>query len=609
MLYLKHGGHVLADSAAEAQDTARRLDDVVLESGALSDAEERPVGTPFDYLLPELKHRPDSHLPGDPVKVVADLNALGAAMVDDAPPVETAPQVHVNANIPAVYTYFGQFIDHDLTANTDRDSKTSDITKVDQGPVPPDEVTQSLRNLRRPTLDLDSVYGDGPSFGGRTSADAGFYDGARLRVGRNHTDGIPGAKIPPEADLDRDLPRIGKLLEAGVITEDVLPDDLRNDPNLQTRAFIGDLRNDENLIIGQLHLAFLRFHNAVVDRIEADPQAFGFYRGQDHAAVRFERARRLTRWHYQWLVVNDYLRTVTLPGIVDKILVGGPQHYAPLRNHRSYVGELYMPLEYSVAAFRFGHTMVRGAYDHNRNFGKPAPGGSPLIPFAPFDLMFQFTGNGFSRDRDDPTKSTRNPFGGQGPTLPSNWIIEWDRFTNKSDPDEAHFARRIDTRLAPPINQMVNEGTGAAIQDDANRPLRELLRHLARRNLLRGYLLSLPTGQAAAVEMGVPTLSETELRQGNADAVNAALEQGGFLQHTPLWYYLLKEAEVRANGNALGELGSRIVCETIVGLLRNDPNAYLSQRGGWDPSEGVTLDNGDPIVTIRDFLAFAGLPA
>lgn len=609
MLYLKHGGHVLADSAAEAQGTARRLDDVVAEADAFSDAEEPPVGTPFDYLLAELKDKPDSHLPGDPVKVVEDLNALGTAMVDDAPPVEAVPQVHVNANIPAVYTYFGQFIDHDLTANTDRDSKTSDITRVDQGPVPPDEVTESLRNLRRPTLDLDSVYGEGPSFGGRTSPDAGFYDGARLRIGRNTTEGIPGAKIPPEADLDRDLPRIGKLLEAGVITEDVLPEGLRNDPNLQTRAFIGDLRNDENLIIGQLHLSVLRFHNAVVDRIEADPQAFGFYRGQDNPAVRFERARRLTRWHYQWLVVNDYLRTVTLPGIVDKILVGGPKHYAPLRSHDGYAGELYMPLEYSVAAFRFGHTMVRGAYDHNRNFGKPAPGESPIIPVAFFDLLFQFTGNGFQRDRTDPTKSTRNPFGGQGPTLPSNWIIEWDRFTNKSDPDEAHFARKIDTRLAPPIMQMVNEGTDELIQDEANKPLRELLRHLARRNLLRGYLLSLPTGQAAAVEMGVPALTEAELRQGNTDAVNAALEQGGFLQHTPLWYYLLKEAEVRANGNALGELGSRIVCETIVGLLRHDPNSYLSQRGGWDPSEGVTLDNGDPIVTIRDFLAFAGLPA
>ena len=243
-----------------------------------------------------------------------------------------------------------------------------------------------------------------------------------------------------------------------------------------------------------------------------------------------------------------------------------------------------MPLEYSVAAFRFGHTMVRGSYDHNRNFGKRLPGqgdGRPLIPFAPFDLLFLFTGNGFLRDPNDPTKSVRNPFGGT-PTLPFNWIIEWHRFTDKGDTDETHFARRIDTRLAPPLTEqgMVNEGTGGAIQDDAGKALRVLLRHLARRNLLRGYLLSLPTGQAMAAEMGVPPLSEDELRRGNTPAVNAALEEGGFLGRTPLWYYVLKEAEVRANGNSLGELGSRIVCETILGLLRHDRNSFLSGAGG-----------------------------
>ena len=132
-----------------------------------------------------------------------------------------------------------------------------------------------------------------------------------------------------------------------------------------------------------------------------------------------------------------------------------------------------------------------------------------------------------------------------------------------------------------------------------------LLRFLAQWNLVRGYLLSLPTGQSVAQAMGVPVLSETELRQNNSEAVNAALEEGGFLQRTPLWYYVLKEVEVRANGNSLGEWGSRLVCETIIGLLVNDRNSCLNQRGGWNPSEGVTLDNGDPIVTIRDFLTLA----
>jgi hypothetical protein len=365
--------------------------------------------------------------------------------------------------------------------------------------------------------------------------------------------------------------------------------------NLKTRAFIGDLRNDENLIVSQFHLSFLRFHNKVVDAIEANPKAFKLQGAP--AGKKFRVARRLVRHHYQWLVVNDYLKTVCLPSVVDKVLLGGPKFYKPLKG-----GELFAPLEYSVAAFRFGHTMVRAGYDHNRNFGKPGN----VAPFASFNLLFTFTGNGHVIDKDDITKSVPNPFLGQ-PTLPFNWIVEWSRFTTKNDPDEGHYARKIDTRLAPPILNMINEGTGTDIQNDAGKPLRQLLRSLSQRNLLRGYLLSLPTGQAVAQAMGVTPLTEAELKQGNTPAVTAALEGGGFLANTPLWFYILKEAEIRANGNTLGELGSRIVCETQIGIMRNDRKSYLNVPGGWDPTEGVKLPNGDPIVTIRDFFDFAGL--
>jgi hypothetical protein len=445
------------------------------------------------------------------------------------------------------------------------------------------------------------VYGDGPAFIDSRSTDAGFYDGLRFRIGKNADGaGIPGIKVPPEGDLDRDLPRIGPLLDAGAISAAIFTEEEKNDPNFRTRAFIGDARNDENLLVAQFHLGVLKFHNRVVDQIDAHPHAFGLRR-RAHDVLRFERARQLTRWHYQWLVVNDWLKTITLSGIADKILLGGPKHYA-LRKH-----ELFMPLEYSVAAFRFGHSMVRGAYDHNRNFGKNNGGPGAVLDFADFDQLFLFTGNGFTRDPNDPSKSIRNPFRGQ-PTLPFNWIIEWDRFTDKGSADPTHFARKIDTRLVPPLTQMVNEGTAKALQDDANplnKGLRGLLRFLAQRNLLRGYLLSIPTGQSVAQIMDVAPLTESELRQNNSEAVNLALEQGGFLQHTPLWYYVLKEAEVRANGNSLGELGSRIVCETILGLLINDRNSYLNAHGGWDPSRGVKFDDGDLIVTIRDFLRFA----
>jgi hypothetical protein len=598
MLHLKHGGHVLSKDAPSAKTT------------------------PFDYLLPALKKKPEAHIPGDPATVTAALKALGQAMIDSAGGTQTDPAVEVNSNIPAVYTYWGQFIDHDITANTDVDTSVSDIKKTPLIPVDPDKVTQNLRNLRRPTFDLDTVYGNGPKFGGHDDdddddddddgddrpdagrPDAGLYDGIRLRVGDNAVGpNISGVRIPPDEDLKRDLPRIGPLLKAGVITDKDIPDSLKNDVNLQTRAFAGDLRNDENLIVAQFHLAFLRFHNNVVKAIEANPSKFKLQGAGPEK--RFRVARRLVRHHYQWLVVNDYLKTVTLPGIVDKILVGRPKFYKPLKGNVPFA-----PLEYSVAAFRFGHTMVRAAYDHNRNFGVAVPPKDTRND-ASFALLFRFTGNGHRVVAADPTKSTPNPFAGE-PTLPFNWIIEWDRFTSKADTDETHFARKIDTRLAPPIHNMVNEGLEKELQDDndpTDKVLRLLLRDLAQRNLLRGYLLSIPTGQAVAKAMGVPVLSQDELRKGNTPEVNAALEAGGFLPNTPLWYYVLKEAEVRANGNSLGELGSRIVVETQIGLLLSDDKSYLNVDDGWDPSKGVRLANGDPIVTIRDFFAFADLAA
>ncbi|MEA2130396.1 MAG: hypothetical protein QOJ85_3287 [Solirubrobacteraceae bacterium] len=602
MLDLKHGHHVVQENQNGASQAAEKMGDRI--------ATTVPATTPFDYLLADLKNKPEAHLPGDPAQVTAALKALGAAMIDDPSGAAAPAPPKPNSTIPAVYTYWGQFIDHDMTANTDRDSPTSDITKTPLVPVPPDVVAHDLRNLRRPTFDLDHVYGNGPGLESNDHhpdpgpADKGFYDGIRLRVGANDVSpGVPGVKIPPVTDLVRDLPRIGPLLAQGVITEADIPDSIKTDPNRATRAFIGDLRNDENLIVAQFHLAFLRFHNAVVDAIDAHPEQFDLHGSHPSAAKRFRVARRLVRRHYQWLVINDYLKTVTLPGIVDKVLVGGNKFYKPLPG-----GKLFAPLEYSVAAFRFGHTMVRGGYDHNRNFGAAVPPNANLQPFAAFEDLFRFTGNGFKLDPVDPTKSTRDPFRGL-PTLPFNWIIEWDRMTSKVDPNTNHFARNLDTRLALPILNMVNEGTAATLQDDAGKPLRQLLRSLAQRNLLRGYLLSLPTGQAAAAKMGVAPLTEAELQQGNTPEVNTALQNGGFIQHTPLWYYILKEAEVRANGNSLGELGSRIVVETQVGIMRNDPESFLNVEDGWDPSMGVKLPNGEPIVTIRDFFAFAKLAA
>ena len=548
---IMHGGHVLTEDSEEAAALAGTQESVVAAESAAA------TGTPFDYLFDGLAADfPNHHLPGADAAAaaatVAALEAVGSAMVEDPPPTAEPLEPLANSSIPPVYTYWGQFVDHDLTANTDRDSAISDITRPDLAPLAPGFVTATLFNLRQPALNLDSVYGDGPA------GSPELYDGIRLKVGTvaetsdNPARPIGGDHIPPETDARRDLPRAA-----------------------DGTATIGDARNDENLIVAQLHTAFLRFHNAAVDWVrDHDP-------GYDTDTEVFDRARQLTQWHYQWLVIHDFLRTVTAAGVADQVLLGGNRLFAPRG------GEVYMPLEYSVAAYRFGHSMVRAVYDYNRNFGRPGK----IIGSAPFNLLFTFTGK------------ANPPFRGDTKALPFNWVIEWDRLVDHGAVLPDRFARRIDTRLAPPLRDLLNEGNDPSLAQT----VKAILKRLATRNLLRGYLLAIPTGQAVAQAMGVTALTASQLTQDNNPLVNDALAAGGFTAATPLWYYVLKEAEVLANGESLGPVGSRIVCETIIGQVREDDASYLAQPGTWTPAEGVRLPNGDLVVTIAGFLRFAGV--
>lgn len=527
----------------------------------------------FRYLF-----RDAAGLPAGPATLAA-LDQLAESMA-----VETTDPG--DASIPPILTYFGQFIDHDITANTDREVPGLSEIVGDIDPVDRVQVEQGLDNLREGTLALDSLYGDSPGQGAFATKLAQlmrhptFTDKMRLGVTADSGDGRP----PLPADPAADLLRLGFLLDRGDITEaelNGLDPALRDnfvdaDGPIRSRAIIGDGRNDENLLVAQLHVAFLRLHNRMVDL------------GHD-----FEEARRLTRFHYQWLVLNSFLPGICANDVVDEVLATGAPLYAEFLadNPPADPAKLPMPLEFSVAGFRFGHSMVRGGYDHNRFFGTPVAGSTQLLPFASFELLFAFTGGGKMRP-----DSSLPP----GTNLPGNWVIEWDRMVHAETPRRS--ARRIDTHLAPPLDDMVNQ---------ASRPgTPPMMKRLAMRNLRRGYRLNMPSAQALIEAINatglyrpIPVLTPEQVSEGRDFLTAPGLDAA-----TPLWFYVLREAEL-VGGNHLGALGSHLVANTLVGLVVSDAGSYWNARidgHRWSPH---LFQPSQPIDSLKAMLRFTGLLA
>jgi nucleoid-associated protein YgaU len=484
----------------------------------------------FDFLFPDLQND-DANLLPQSADTPARLKALGATMVDTDQRGEDSP-------IPAAYTYFGQFVDHDITFEVqpaDLPESASGATGklIDPAMVPLglDEIRNALRNFRTPTLDLDSLYG--------LPAPRDPANGAKLRLGVNQALGGTTAPLlrPPGKGLDNDVPREGR--HPGNVSHD-------------RAALIGDPRNDENTIISQLHVAFLKAHNALVDQ-----------------GLSFDEARRTLRQHYQHIVVHDFLKQVAEPAIVDDIVANGNRWFD------AEADPFFMPLEFAVAGFRFGHTMVRAAYDFNLNFNLGA------IP-ASLELLFTFSALSGELNNND--------------TLPDNWIIEWENIIGPG----ALSARRLDTKVATSDNRALFnlqtlDGQTESPPDAAR---------LAVRNLLRGYRLRLPTGQAVAGLLGVPVLGEKDLLAAASTQEQIdALEAGGFVARTPLWFYILAEAAHFHDGERLGPVGSTLVAEVLAGLVRRSEDSILKVPG-WTPS----LPSATPgTFELADLLSFAGV--
>lgn len=448
------------------------------------------------------------------------LGKLGGMMGDpgrDPNPGSHNPADPGVSGIPAGYTYFGQFVDHDITLDI---SSSLDVAMD----------ANTLNNMRTPSLDLDSVYSRGPGLDPflYVFPSSGSPTAVKFHLGTN-------SNVGPGGPSNNGAP-------SGMVTQTNF--DVPRTPGSLT-AIIGDPRNDENLIVVQFHHTMLRFHNAVVDLLVAA----GF------AGDIFAEAKRIVIHHYQWTVVHDFLKRIC----------GAPAVNSALASVVAPVGSSFrMPVEFAVAAYRFGHSMIRDTYWVNFNF-----------PAATLGQVFEFN---------------------RVPRLPvfSNWVVDFNAFFDTGVSVPVHNkARKIDSFMAAGLESLPGFPPG-------------LMAILATRNLRRGLALGLPSGQGMAGFFGVPPMTAAQLTSGlPANEVTILNSNGGILlSKTPLWYYLLREAAVLGGGNQMGPVGARIIAETFVRILKRDASSFLNVSGGFVPML-PSATAGD--FTVADLITFAGV--
>jgi Animal haem peroxidase len=472
---------------------------------------------------------PAAHFSEEMLKELAEKMT---AKEESEPTPETERDEEENDDIPAGYTYLGQFIDHDLTFDP-----VSSLQRQND----PD----GLVNYRTPRFDLDCVYGRGPD-------DQPYLyrkDGIKMLLG----DPLTGNADDPGA---RDLPRI------------------RPHDGEPERAIIGDPRNDENVIVSQLQSAMIRFHNLMADIVIAEHENMKKLDPANAKALQrsraeiFEEIQRQVRWHYQWIVYEDFLPTIVGESIFREIkgqIEEGetPTAKPPQLKHYKIAENAFIPVEFSIAAYRFGHSMVRPLYRLSETIPGDGRERLPIFSMKP-DILVRFG------------------------RFPSNWAIDWRLFfpiedRPKLDPRRVQPSYHIDTSVANPLSKLeVPPGT-------------DVPPSLIERNLLRGWRMQLPSGQAVARAMGIKPLEDSKLLVGSDGDPDKTLTRisPSFANNAPLWYYILAEAQhyQRAEKmNHLGPVGGRIVGEVIVGLLLADSHSFLRQDPFFKPKEDLMRD-------------------
>ncbi|MEI6411885.1 MAG: heme peroxidase family protein [Bacteroidota bacterium] len=478
---------------------------------------------------------PAARYADDPAKEKEILHKLAIEMIADLEPFNKFNPVDLddeeNRGIPAGYTYLGQFIDHDLTFDP-----ASSLQKLND----PD----GLVDFRTPRFDLDNVYGRGPDDQPYLYEQNVNGPDKKMLLG-NIINGDKNA---------RDLPRILRT------TESQAPKDIA------ARALIGDPRNDENLIVSQLQAIFLRFHNLMADILGDDAS--------------FEEIQKEVRWHYQWIVLHDFLPTIVGEEMVNSILphlkLNTPIFENPPKlRYFNWREDPFMPVEFSVAAYRFGHSMVRPFYTMNQKSG--------------FFRLFQGSA-------EEEGKETMVGFR----AIPEKMAIDWDMYFNMSTSEgpksknRVQLSYKIDTSLSDPLGHLPPS-------------VASVVPSLAERNLVRGLQMGLPSGQTVARHMGIVPIPDADLKIGKAIEIKKDTKEEdkpvaitaidkAFADNAPLWVYILAEASYYSNklnepGGKLsndttvrlGPVGGRIVAEVFIGLLWGDSHSFLYRDATWKP--------------------------
>ncbi len=377
---------------------------------------------------------------------------------------ESSATAAPDSNVPLGFVFFGQFVDHDLTLDT--------VTTLGQAAGDLDKIP----NFRTPRLELDSVYLGGPS----VSPYLYVKDsGGRFLVGT--------AANP--LDLQR---------------------------NAEGTAIIGDPRNDENMFIAQLHSLFMRFHNRLMDQLTA---------GGKSADEAFKEAQSIVRSTYQHIIVHEFLPGIVHANVLQPLVQGFKNGNLP--GQINWKNAPSMPVEFSAAAYRFGHSQVREDY---------------VLNSTASGTLFQF---------------------GAFTPVPASNNLEWKRFFDLDGTFQK--ARPIDTKLVASL---------FALPFASDQP------SLAARNMIRGQLtFKLPPGEQVATALGVPVIN----KHASVNAVG--------LNTTPLWFYILAEAEQA--GGKLGPVGGTLVAGTILNTLLRDP---ASLRNGPKDIASINMHGVQPTM-------------